>query len=75
MGSKLILSAATATSPFIGPDGNPVTDVSGFAKTLDYVAIMNYDVWVFIHLCSKKRPLTSHLGPLESDCRPKLSSK
>ena len=29
----------------MGPDGNRLTDVSGFAETLDWIAIMNYDVW------------------------------
>ena len=44
-GSKLILSASTPITPFAGPDGNPLSDVSGFAKVLDYIEIMNYDVW------------------------------
>ncbi|PPQ78226.1 hypothetical protein CVT25_015545 [Psilocybe cyanescens] len=45
LGSKIIISAAVATVPFIGPDGNPLADVSGFAEVLDYIAIMNYDIW------------------------------
>jgi len=45
LGSTLILSAATAISPFIGPDGNPLSDVSAFSKVLDYVEVMNYDIW------------------------------
>lgn len=45
MGSKLILSAATAIRPFIGPDGKPLADVSAYAKLLNYVAVMNYDIW------------------------------
>ncbi|KAJ7591604.1 endochitinase [Mycena floridula] len=44
-GSKLILSAAVAGRPFIGSTGSPISDASGFAKVLDYVQIMNYDVW------------------------------
>lgn len=39
------LSAATAITPFIGPDGNPLEDVSEFAKYLDYIEVMNYDIW------------------------------
>jgi hypothetical protein len=31
--------------PFAGPDGNPMSDVSAFAKVLDWITIMNYDVW------------------------------
>ncbi|KAF8165592.1 endochitinase [Crassisporium funariophilum] len=45
LGSTLILSAATATYPFIGPDGSSLSDVSGFSKVLDFIAIMNYDIW------------------------------
>jgi chitinase len=26
-------------------DGSPLSDVSGFAKVLDYIEIMNYDIW------------------------------
>ncbi|KAI0340359.1 glycoside hydrolase [Trametopsis cervina] len=42
---NLVLSAATAIVPFNDPSGNPSADVSEFAKVLDYVALMNYDVW------------------------------
>ncbi|KAF9481870.1 glycoside hydrolase family 18 protein [Pholiota conissans] len=45
VGSGLILTAATSIVPFFGPDGNPLTDVSGFSKVLDWIAIMNYDIW------------------------------
>ncbi|QRV85311.1 chitinase [Ceratobasidium sp. AG-Ba] len=38
-------SAATSIVPFMSADGTPSTDVSGFASLLDYIAIMNYDVW------------------------------
>ncbi|KAI8986628.1 glycoside hydrolase [Trametes punicea] len=44
-GKNLTLSAAVGITPFAGTDGNPMSDVSAFAKVLDYVAIMNYDVW------------------------------
>ncbi|KAI0371354.1 glycoside hydrolase [Pilatotrama ljubarskyi] len=44
-GANLTLSAAAGITPFNGPDGKPMADVSDFAKVLDYVAIMNYDVW------------------------------
>ncbi|KAF9057902.1 endochitinase [Panaeolus papilionaceus] len=45
VGSKLLLSAATATVPFFGSNGSPLSDVSGFSKVLDWIAIMNYDLW------------------------------
>jgi chitinase len=33
----LIITAAVTVTPFIGSDGNPMTDVSEFAKVLDYI--------------------------------------
>ncbi|KAJ4472893.1 glycoside hydrolase family 18 protein [Lentinula edodes] len=45
IGMKLSLSAATGIATFSGPSGDPLTDVSGFAEVLDFIAIMNYDVW------------------------------
>ncbi|KAK7047928.1 hypothetical protein VNI00_006256 [Paramarasmius palmivorus] len=44
-GSKITLSAAVGIAPFVGSNGTPMTDVSGFADVLDHIAIMNYDVW------------------------------
>ncbi|KAF8914233.1 glycoside hydrolase family 18 protein [Gymnopilus junonius] len=54
MGAKLTLSAAVSLSPFAGSDGNPLSDVSSFAAVLDWIAIMNYDVW---------GPWSSAVGP------------
>ncbi|KAF8992480.1 endochitinase [Cyathus striatus] len=45
IGSNLILTTATSIGPFFGEDGNPSTDVSEFSWCLDYIQIMNYDVW------------------------------
>ncbi|KAG1901910.1 glycoside hydrolase family 18 protein [Suillus fuscotomentosus] len=42
---KLALSAAVGLGPFFDAAGHPLTDATGFAKVLDYVAVMNYDVW------------------------------
>ena len=44
-GSKLIVTAATNILPFVGSDGKPSSDVSNFAKVLDFVALMVYDIW------------------------------
>ncbi|KAF5318679.1 hypothetical protein D9619_010676 [Psilocybe cf. subviscida] len=44
-GAKLKLTVAAGITPFAGADGTPMTDVSEFAKVLDHVAIMNYDIW------------------------------
>ena len=53
-GACLTLSAATSVTPFADASGNASTDVSGFAEVLDYIAIMNYDVW---------GPWSSTVGP------------
>ncbi|KAG2365438.1 glycoside hydrolase family 18 protein [Suillus spraguei] len=42
---KLILSASVSVLPFYDATGKHSTDVSGFAKVLDYIVLMNYDVW------------------------------
>lgn len=39
------LTAAVAIQPFNGQDGNPMADVSGFARVLDHIAIMAYDIY------------------------------
>ncbi|KAF7354058.1 Glycoside hydrolase family 18 protein [Mycena venus] len=35
---------AAVVAPFTGPDGNPMTDVSDFAKVLDRIELMVYDI-------------------------------
>lgn len=45
VGAKLRLTAAVGLAPYLGSDGNPMKDVSGFASVLDHIAIMDYDVW------------------------------
>ena len=42
---NITLSAASAIVPFAAPDGNPTQDVSEFARVLDYLSIMDYDIW------------------------------
>lgn len=42
---ELIISAAVSLKPFISSTGAPMTNVSQFADVLDYIEIMNYDVW------------------------------
>lgn len=37
MDQSLILSAAVSLKPFIDSNGNPLSDVSEFAKVLDYI--------------------------------------
>jgi chitinase len=39
------ITAAVQTSPFAGADGDPVKDVRAFADALDWVVLMDYDMW------------------------------
>ncbi|KAF8165233.1 glycoside hydrolase [Crassisporium funariophilum] len=39
------ISAAAQTTTFVDSQGQPMADVSEFAKVLDWVLLMNYDVW------------------------------
>lgn len=40
-----LITLATQVWPFAGPDGRPLRDVSGFASVIDWILIMNYDIW------------------------------
>ncbi|KAG1889953.1 glycoside hydrolase family 18 protein [Suillus subluteus] len=42
---NITISAAVSVTPFRDSNGNPSTNVSAFAEVLDYIAIMNYDIW------------------------------
>lgn len=57
-----VLTAAVATQPFADASGNPSKDVSGFAKVLDHIAIMNYDLW------GSWTPTTGPNAPLNDTC-------
>ncbi|KAI9460779.1 glycoside hydrolase family 18 protein [Boletus coccyginus] len=43
--SNLTLSAATSIKPWVDSTGTPLTDVSAYASVLDWIEIMNYDVF------------------------------
>jgi len=45
VGTDFQLTAAVGMAPFNGPGGTPSSDVSGFAKVLNHIAIMAYDVY------------------------------
>ncbi|KJA18753.1 glycoside hydrolase family 18 protein [Hypholoma sublateritium FD-334 SS-4] len=45
VGSNLKISAAVTLTPFVGADGQPMSDVSEFAKVIDFIEIMAYDIW------------------------------
>ncbi|KAG0700910.1 glycoside hydrolase superfamily, partial [Suillus ampliporus] len=44
LGANLTLSAAIRLAPF-DTSRNPLTGVTGFAKVLDYIAVMPHDIW------------------------------
>ena len=62
VGKLLFVTAAVGPAPWLGKDGNPVDDVSAFAKVLDYVAIMNYDTW------GLWSPTVGPNAPLDDSC-------
>ncbi|TFK36118.1 glycoside hydrolase superfamily [Crucibulum laeve] len=45
LGCSKIISAAVPHLPWLGSNGQPLTDVSAYAAQMDFVNIMNYDVW------------------------------
>ncbi|KAG6885608.1 hypothetical protein C0993_012355 [Termitomyces sp. T159_Od127] len=62
MHSKLILTAATGIAPFMDANGEPSSDVAPFAKVLDFIAIMNYDIW------GPWSPTVGPNSPLDDSC-------
>ncbi|KAI0053357.1 glycoside hydrolase family 18 protein [Auriscalpium vulgare] len=61
-GSQLFLTAAAAVTPWNDADGNPSTNLTGFSGVLDYIAIMNYDVW------GSFSPTAGPNAPLNDSC-------
>jgi len=41
IGKKLYLSAAVGITPFMGPDGTPMEDVSAFAEQLNHIGALS----------------------------------
>lgn len=65
IGAKLFLSAAAPLSPWPDSTGNS-TNLVPFSSLLDYVAIMNYDVW------GSWSPGVGANAPLDDTCAPAL---
>ncbi|KAF8169494.1 chitinase [Pholiota molesta] len=64
LGATLLLTAAVGTVPFTGPHGAPIADASGFSDVLDWIAVMDYDIW---------GPWSATVGPnapLNDTCAP-----
>jgi chitinase len=65
------ISAAVQTSTFLDPEEHSMTDLTDFAQVLDWVMLMNYDVWgckhAFYFVCTNKIKLffqaSSEPGP------------
>jgi len=45
VGSSITLTAAVGLKPWVDATGSPMTDVSAFASLLDYISVMNYDLY------------------------------
>ncbi|KAG2035966.1 glycoside hydrolase superfamily [Suillus americanus] len=59
------LSAATPVKPWNDATGNPSTDLSSFAQVMDYIEIMNYDVYgdTFSKVVGPNSPLDDSCAP------------
>ncbi|KAI5125035.1 hypothetical protein M0805_007459 [Coniferiporia weirii] len=53
------ITAAVQDTPFVDPSGNPMRDVSAFAAVLDWVNIMNYDVFTASATPGPNAPLSN----------------
>ncbi|KAH0587892.1 Chitinase A1 [Termitomyces sp. J132] len=62
VGKELILTAATGIAPFMDASGSPSSNVAPFAKVLNFVAIMNYDIW------GPWSPTVGPNAPLKDSC-------
>ncbi|KAF7351122.1 Glycoside hydrolase family 18 protein [Mycena sanguinolenta] len=45
LGTSKIISAAVTDLPWVGSDGNPLTDMSAYAAQMTYANLMNYDIF------------------------------
>ncbi|KAL1710387.1 glycoside hydrolase family 18 protein [Schizophyllum commune] len=80
-GSKLLLTAATSIMPYHDSTGNISTNLTAWAEPLDYVALMNYDVFgpatsPFLDDVTGKTPhVAGPSAPLADACAPQDSFK
>lgn len=65
VGSKLHLSIASGVTPFVGPDGTPLQNVTEFAKVLDFITILNYDIYT-----PSTHAIAGPNAPLFDECAP-----
>ncbi|KAK0191141.1 glycoside hydrolase family 18 protein [Armillaria mellea] len=57
-----VLTAAADHKPFVDSNGMPLKDASGFAQWLDWILIMNYDVWGASSNPGPNAPLSDKCG-------------
>ncbi|KAJ7717919.1 glycoside hydrolase family 18 protein, partial [Mycena maculata] len=61
----LLLTAAVGSAPFLGADGNVMSDVSSFASVFDRIALMVYDTWAVNGTVGPNAPLASACEPTQ----------
>ncbi|EIW71982.1 hypothetical protein TREMEDRAFT_66653 [Tremella mesenterica DSM 1558] len=57
-----LISLATQVWPFAGSNGSPMSDVSGFADVIDWILVMNYDIWGSSSTPGANAPLSDACG-------------
>ncbi|WWC94945.1 hypothetical protein V866_001797 [Kwoniella sp. B9012] len=57
-----LITTATQVWPFADSNGSPMSDVSEFAKVIDWILIMNYDVWGSSSTPGPNAPLSDACG-------------
>ncbi|WVR00132.1 hypothetical protein IAU59_007274 [Kwoniella sp. CBS 9459] len=57
-----LISLATQVWPFADTNGRPMSDVSAFASVIDWILIMNYDVWGSSSTPGPNAPLSDGCG-------------
>ncbi|WWC64508.1 uncharacterized protein I303_107118 [Kwoniella dejecticola CBS 10117] len=60
--SGALITTATQVWPFAGSNGSPMSDVSEFAKVIDWILIMNYDIWGSSSTPGPNAPLSDACG-------------
>lgn len=63
-GQKLIISAVSWDVPWVDHTGSPSKDLSGFNEVLDFITIMNYDIF------SNSSIGAGSSSPLDDSCAP-----
>ncbi|KAJ7504007.1 glycoside hydrolase family 18 protein [Mycena galericulata] len=63
--NTLLLTSTASLVPFVGFDGSPMWNMSGFAEVLDWVELMVYDTWGVPQTAGPNAPLISSCEPVE----------